>query len=86
MSQGWARVSGRLLNSSRPFFVYPWKDALWIDFKILLWMVGCPLSIGVVLASMPFDTVTDNSAFRDHNLFAYVGMGILGIQTSNSKI
>ena len=85
MSQGWARVSGRLLSSSRPFYVYSWKAALLVDLKILLWMVGCPLSVGLLLASLPFKTDTENSDGGDHVLYAYLGMGILGIQTGFSE-
>lgn len=81
MSQGWARVSGRLLNSSRPFFVYSWKAALLVDFKISLWMVGCPLSVGVMLACLPFKTEIEGTGPVDHSLYAYVGMGLLGFQT-----
>ena len=78
MSQGWARVAGQLLNSSRPFYVYSWKQALMVDLKIALRMIGIPLSIGVILACLPFNTDVET---KDHPLYAFVGIGILGFQT-----
>eukprot|EP00210_Caulerpa_lentillifera_P002260 g2171.t1 len=81
MSQGWARVSGKLLDSSRPFFVYPWKQALLVDFRVLLWMIIHPLITGFLLACLPFDTDTKDKKSTDHKLYAFLGMGILGLQT-----
>ena len=78
MSQGWARVAGQLLSSSRPFYVYAWKQALLVDFKIALRMIGIPLVIGVILACLPFNTDVEK---KDHPLYAFVGIGILGFQT-----
>lgn len=84
MSQGWTRVSGRLLNSSRPFYVYPWKAALLVDVKVLLWMICCPMVVGILLACLPFNPNVENSAPGNHPIYAYIGMGMLGIQTGHS--
>ena len=81
MSQGWARVSGRLLNSSRPFYVYAWKSALRVDLLVMLRLTGLPLSVGLILACLPFNANTDVHGTSDHALYAYMGMGLLGIQT-----
>lgn len=83
MSQGWARVAGKLLDSSRPFFVYPWKQALLVDLRVLLWMILHPLLVGVLLACLPFETDTQDHESKDHMIYAFVGMGVLGLQTGD---
>lgn len=83
MSKGWDKVANKLLKKKeRPFYVYPWKDSLKVDLNLMKWMVGCPLSIGIILACLPFDRdLEEKNNPSDHKLYMYIGMMILGFST-----
>ncbi|CAD7695926.1 unnamed protein product [Ostreobium quekettii] len=82
ISRGWSKVQGKLLgNKQRPFFVYPWKTSLWVDFKLLAWMMGFPLAIGLGLVFLSFKDKVLETTPDDHKLYAFVGMPLLGFAT-----
>lgn len=83
---GWDKVRGKVLDSSRPFFVYPWKQSLRIDAMVLISMISFPLFMGLPISLMKFEPDTDNSV-DNHKLYMYAGMSMLGLTTGlNPKL
>lgn len=77
---GWDKVRGKVLDGSRPFFIYPWKQSLRIDTLVLISMIGFPLFMGLPISLMKFEPETDNTV-DSHKLYMYAGMTMLGLTT-----